>query len=197
MEMQAPNGVVDLVVADEAEAVAVDQAAARLLPGPVADAWTAPDQTRLRDVLPESPRRAYDVVPVIEGLADEGSVIVLRERFAPELVTALARIEGRPVGVIANNTKVLAGAITAAASDKAARLPAAVRRVRAAGRLARRHARLHGRAQARGDRPRAPRVAPADRRRGADGAARGGRAAPRATASARRRWSAAACTSRC
>jgi len=119
MEMHAPNGVVDLVVADEAEAVAVTK---RLLGcfGPVSDAWAAPDQTRLREVLPVSARRAYDVVPVIEGLADEGSVIVLRERHAAELVTALARIEGRPVGVIANNTKVLAGAITAAASDKAA-----------------------------------------------------------------------------
>ena len=104
---------------------------------------------------------------MIETLADEDSVIVLRERFAPELVTALARIEGRPVGVIANNTKVLAGAITAAASDKAARflqlcdafgLPI-VSLVDTPG--------LHGRPQARGDRPRAPRVAPADRRRGA------------------------------
>ena len=46
---------------------------------------------------------------------------VLRERFAPEMVTALARIEGRPVGIIANNTKHLAGAITADAADKAAR----------------------------------------------------------------------------
>ena len=45
----------------------------------------------------------------------------LRKRFAPEMVTALARIEGRPVGVIANNTMVMAGAITAAAADKAAR----------------------------------------------------------------------------
>ncbi len=45
----------------------------------------------------------------------------LRERFAPEMVTALARIDGRPVGIIGNNTMVMAGAITAAASDKAAR----------------------------------------------------------------------------
>jgi acetyl-CoA carboxylase carboxyltransferase component len=120
MEMQAPNGVVDLVVADEAEAVAV---AKRLLGyfARAVEGWTASDQTLLRDLLPESPRRAYDVLPVVEGLADEGSVIVLRERFAPELVTALARIEGRPVGFVANNTKVLAGAITAPASDKAAR----------------------------------------------------------------------------
>jgi methylmalonyl-CoA carboxyltransferase 12S subunit len=120
ISMQAPNGVVDVVVADEAEAVAVTK---RLLgyfqgvtpPGPAAD------QTRLRTMVPERARRAYQVNPIIETLADDGSVTSLRERFAPEMVTALARIEGRAVGVIANNTMVMAGAITAAASDKAAR----------------------------------------------------------------------------
>jgi acetyl-CoA carboxylase carboxyltransferase component len=62
------------------------------------------------------------VAPIVETLADEGSVTFLRERFAPELVTALARIEGRPVGVIANDSRHMAGAITSDASDKAARL---------------------------------------------------------------------------
>jgi acetyl-CoA carboxylase carboxyltransferase component len=120
IEMQAPNGVVDVVVGDEEEAVLV----ARQLLGYFHGAqpgWEAHDQARLRDALPRSPRRAYDVVPVVEGLADMDSVLVLRERFAPELVTALARIEGRPVGVIANNTRHLAGTLTAEASDKAAR----------------------------------------------------------------------------
>ncbi|HEX8103598.1 MAG TPA: carboxyl transferase domain-containing protein, partial [Solirubrobacteraceae bacterium] len=121
MSMQAPNGVVDVVVADEAEAVAVTKRLFGLLQGPV-DEWTAPDQTRLRTLLPDNPRRAYDVVPVIEGLADEGSVVVLREKFAPMMVTALARIEGRPIGVIANNTKFYAGTITAPAAEKAARM---------------------------------------------------------------------------
>ena len=72
-------------------------------------------------MVPERARRAYDVGPIIETLADEGSVTFLRPRFAREMVTALARIEGRAVGVIANNTRVMAGAITAAAADKAAR----------------------------------------------------------------------------
>src|SRR5204862_2848473 len=81
----------------------------------------APDQTRMRDLVPERERRAYKVAPVIETLADEGSVTFLREWFAPEMVTAMARIEGRSVGIIANNTAVMAGAVTAAASDKAAR----------------------------------------------------------------------------
>ncbi|HUB98826.1 MAG TPA: carboxyl transferase domain-containing protein [Solirubrobacterales bacterium] len=121
VEVQARNGVVDYVAADEAEATAV---AKRLLsyfqgatePGP------APDQTVLRDLVPERARRAYAVAPIIEGLADEGSVTFLRERFAPEMVTALARIEGRPVGIIANDTRHMAGAITGAAAEKAARL---------------------------------------------------------------------------
>jgi len=121
IEMQATNGVVDVVVADEAEAVARTKHLLGLLQGPTTD-WSAPDQERLRDLLPEEPRRAYDVLPVIEGLADGGSVVVLRERFAREMVTALGRIEGRPVGFIANNTMHLAGAITAPAAEKAARL---------------------------------------------------------------------------
>ncbi len=120
MSMQEPNGVVDLVVEDEAQAVAVTKQLFGLFQGPVAE-FTAPDQEALRTLLPENPRRAYDVVPVIAGLADEGSVVELRKRFAPMMVTALARIEGRPVGVIANNTKFYAGTITAPAADKAAR----------------------------------------------------------------------------
>lgn len=120
ISMQAPNGVVDVVVADEAEAVAVTKRLigyfqGRTEPGPVAD------QTRLRTIVPERARRAYQVAPIIETIADEGSVTFLRTKFAPEMVTALARVHGRPVGVIANNTMVMAGAITAAAADKAAR----------------------------------------------------------------------------
>jgi methylmalonyl-CoA carboxyltransferase 12S subunit len=118
--MQAGNGVIDLVVANEIEAVAATK---RLLgyfqgatePGP------APDQTALRDAVPERQRRAYAVQPIVETLADEGSATFLRERFAPELVTALIRIEGRPLGVIANDTRHTAGAITSDAADKAAR----------------------------------------------------------------------------
>src|SRR3712207_4250235 len=80
-----------------------------------------PDQERLRDMVPERQRRAYKVEPIVETLADEGSVTFLRPGFAPEMVTALARIEGRPLGVIANNTMHMAGAITSEAGDKAAR----------------------------------------------------------------------------
>jgi acetyl-CoA carboxylase carboxyltransferase component len=118
--MQAPNGVVDVVVADEAEATAVTKRLLAYFQGAVAE-WSAPDQRRLRELVPERERRAYKVAPIVETLADAGSVTFLRERFAPELVTALARIEGRPVGVIANNTMAMAGAVTADAADKAAR----------------------------------------------------------------------------
>lgn len=120
ISVQAPNGVVDVVVADEAEAVATTRKLMGYFSGP-AEPGPAIDQTALRTMIPERARRAYPVAPIIETLADTGSVTFLREKFAPEMVTALARIDGRPVGVIANNTMVTAGAITAAASDKAAR----------------------------------------------------------------------------
>ena len=120
ISMQAPNGVVDVVVADEAEAVAVTKRLIGYFQG-ATPPGQASDQTRLRAMVPERARRAYQVAPIIETLADGESVIFLREKFAPEMVTALARIEGRAVGVVANNTRVMAGAITAAASDKAAR----------------------------------------------------------------------------
>jgi methylmalonyl-CoA carboxyltransferase 12S subunit len=121
LDTQGPNGVVDVEVADEPEAV---EAAKRLIAyfQGERDDWRAPDQAQLRGVVPERRRRAYEVRAAVEGLADEGSVTVLRPRFAPEMLTALARIEGRAVGVIANNPMHLAGAITSAGADKAARL---------------------------------------------------------------------------
>jgi acetyl-CoA carboxylase carboxyltransferase component len=118
--MQAGNGVVDVVAADEAEATAVAKRLLAYFQGATPPA-AAPDQARLRDAVPERARRAYDVRPIVETLADEGSVTFLRERFAPEMVTALARIEGRPLGFLANDSRHVAGAITSDASDKAAR----------------------------------------------------------------------------
>ena len=120
IEVQGPNGVVDVEVDDEAEAVTVAKRLVSYFQGP-ADEWAAPDQRLLREVVPERRRRAYEVRKVLEGLADTGSVTVLRVRFAPVMLTALARIEGRPVGIIANNPMRLAGAITSDGADKAAR----------------------------------------------------------------------------
>ncbi|WP_312855817.1 acyl-CoA carboxylase subunit beta [Nocardioides stalactiti] len=116
---QSANGVLDVVVADEAEAVAVVRQLLGYLRGPGAPG-PAPDGTALRDLLPENDREGFDVRPVVEGLADEDSVLWLREEFAPELVTALVRIEGIPVGVVANQSTHLAGAITSDASVKGA-----------------------------------------------------------------------------
>lgn len=121
IEMQAANGVVDVVAADEREATAVAKRLIGYFQG-TAEPGPAPDQTRLRDLVPERQRRAYAVAPIVETLADEGSVTFLRERFAPEMVTTLARIEGQPVGIVANDTRHMAGAITSGAADKAARL---------------------------------------------------------------------------
>jgi acetyl-CoA carboxylase carboxyltransferase component len=119
-EVMAANGVIDVVVDDETAAVDFARRIVGLFAGPGVDAGAA-DQRPLRSALPERERSPYDVRPIITTLADFDSVVFLRERFAPELVTALARIEGRPVGVLANQTLHMAGALTAAAGDKAAR----------------------------------------------------------------------------
>jgi methylmalonyl-CoA carboxyltransferase 12S subunit len=119
-DVQARNGVIDVLVADEGEAVTATKKLLGYFQG-ASDNFGAADQSALRDLVPERERRAYKVQPIIETLADTGSVTFLRERFAPEMVTALARIEGRAVGVIANNTMHMAGAVTGDAATKAAR----------------------------------------------------------------------------
>jgi acetyl-CoA carboxylase carboxyltransferase component len=120
MCVQMPNGVVDVSVADEAEAVAVAKRSLSYFQGSVAD-WSAADQRRLRAMVPENRLRVYDVRSVIETIGDEGSVLELRRHFGLGMVTALARIEGRPLGVIANNPTHLAGAIDSPGADKATR----------------------------------------------------------------------------
>jgi acetyl-CoA carboxylase carboxyltransferase component len=120
LDVQVPNGVVDVAVADEAEAVDVARRYLSYFQGPVAD-WAAPDERLLRHAVPESRTRAYDVRRVLEGLADVGTVLELRAGFGESLVTALIRVEGRPYGVIANDPSRLGGAIDSDAADKAAR----------------------------------------------------------------------------
>jgi acetyl-CoA carboxylase carboxyltransferase component len=117
---QVDNGVVDVAVSDEAEAVAVAKRYLSYFQGPVEGGECA-DQSLLRSCVPEDRRRVYDVHAVIELLADTGSVLELRPRFAPGMITALARLDGRPVGILANNPPHLAGAIDADCADKAAR----------------------------------------------------------------------------
>ncbi|WP_237046339.1 carboxyl transferase domain-containing protein [Aquipseudomonas alcaligenes] len=120
VSVQGPNGVIDVRVADEAEAVAVARQYLSYFQGPLAD-WDCADQRELRQVIPENRLRVYDIHRVIELLADRNSVLELRRQFAPGLITALIRIEGKPFGLIANNPAHLGGAIDAVAGDKAAR----------------------------------------------------------------------------
>jgi acetyl-CoA carboxylase carboxyltransferase component len=120
LSVQVPNGVVDVAVADEAEAVAVARRYLSYFQGPAAE-WTCADQAALRSVVPENRVRSYDVRAVITTLADTGSVLELRSSFGVGIVTALVRVAGRPLGLIANNPLHLGGAIDADAADKAAR----------------------------------------------------------------------------
>ncbi|MGI9591354.1 MAG: carboxyl transferase domain-containing protein, partial [Myxococcota bacterium] len=120
MDVQVPNGVVDLPVEDEAEAVAVARRYLAYFQGPLDD-WECADQRLLRSAIPENRLRIYDVRLVIETLADAGSVLELRRGFGHGMVTALARFEGRPVGIVANDPTHLAGAIDTPGADKASR----------------------------------------------------------------------------
>ena len=120
IDVQGGNGVVDVVVEDEAEAVAVARQYLGYFQG-VHEEWSAADQRALRHVVPENRVRAYDIHTAIDALADEGSVLELRAGFAPGVVTALVRVEGRPMGLVANNPRHLGGAIDSPAADKLAR----------------------------------------------------------------------------
>ena len=117
IEVMEANGVVDVTTDD---AVATTRALIGYFLGR-SPSWTAPDQAPLRDAVPEGERTAYELLPIVETLCDEDSVTVLRPTFAPELLTALGRVEGRTVGILGNDTRHWAGAITADAGDKAAR----------------------------------------------------------------------------
>jgi len=121
MDVQTRNGVVDVMVADDAEAVAVAKKYLSYFQG-ATPSWEADDQLLLRELIPESRRLAYNVRALIKALADKDSFLELRPEFGPSMLTGLLRIEGRPLGVIANNTMHMAGAIEAEGADKAARL---------------------------------------------------------------------------
>jgi acetyl-CoA carboxylase carboxyltransferase component len=120
LSVQVANGVVDVAVADEAEAVAVARRYLAYFAGPIA-AWECAEQTTLRHVVPEDRVRVYDVRAALRGLVDIDSVLELRRGFGAGMVTALARIEGRPLGVVANDPTHLGGAIDPEGADKASR----------------------------------------------------------------------------
>jgi acetyl-CoA carboxylase carboxyltransferase component len=117
--MQA-NGTIDVLVEDEAGAVAAAKKYLAYFQGPTTG-WTCADQRLLRRSIPENRLRVYDIRKLIELIADEGSVLELRPKFGLAMVTAFIRVEGRPMGVFANNPMHIGGAIDSDASDKAAR----------------------------------------------------------------------------
>ena len=119
-DVQHGNGVIDILVDDEAAAVAAARRYLGFFQGATRD-WRAPDPLVLRDLVPENRLRVYDSRAAMDGIADDGSVLPLRTGFGLGIHVALARIEGRPVGLMANNPGHLGGAIDADAADKAAR----------------------------------------------------------------------------
>lgn len=119
-EVQAKNGVVDLVADDEAHATQLARQVLGMFQGSVTE-WQAADQTQLRDFMPADRRFTYDIRKLIHVLVDVDSFIELQPDFGPALITGFARLEGRPVAILANNSKHLGGAIDAEASDKASR----------------------------------------------------------------------------
>jgi len=121
MDVQTKNGVVDIAVADDAEAVSVARKYLSYFQGKVSQ-WETADQRLLRNMVPEQRRYVYDVRAIIRTIADKDSFLELRPKFGPEMITGLIRIEGRPFGIIANDCQHQAGAIEAEGADKAARL---------------------------------------------------------------------------
>ena len=119
-DVQSRSGVIDVLVEDEGEAVRVARRYLSMFQGRV-ESWQAGDAAALRDLLPANRLRVYEVRGVVEAIVDGASLVELRAGFGAGVVTALARIEGRPVGVLASNPAHLGGAIDADAADKAAR----------------------------------------------------------------------------
>jgi len=120
MSTQVPNGVVDILVKDEQEAVAVAKKYLSYFQGEI-EHWECADQISLRHVVPENRVRLYDMREIIKTIADIDSVLEIRKSFGAGIITAFIRIEGKPMGVIANNPHHLSGAIDSAGADKGAR----------------------------------------------------------------------------
>ncbi len=119
MDVQWANGVLGRLAADDAAAIDDARHYLSFFNPAVAAAQPPADQRLLRHLVPENRLRVYDVRPIIETLADPGSVLELRGGFGAGVITALARIEGTAVGLLANNSQHLGGAIDADAADKA------------------------------------------------------------------------------
>ncbi|GAA6134292.1 carboxyl transferase domain-containing protein [Oceaniserpentilla sp. 4NH20-0058] len=119
-QVHSTNGVIDILVEDETQAVAKAKQYLSYFQGSVNE-WQQHDPKLLRHCIPENRLRSYDIRQVIEYVADVDSVLELRENFGHGIITAFIRIEGRPFGLIASNSKHLGGAIDTPAADKASR----------------------------------------------------------------------------
>ncbi len=117
---QAVNGNVDIVVKDDAAAIAAAQKYLGYFQG-ATEPGEAPDQRRMRHIIPENRVRTYDMKEIIRTLADEDSMLEIREDFGIGVITAFIRVEGWPLGVVANNSAHLAGAVDTPGADKGAR----------------------------------------------------------------------------
>ncbi|MDA1076130.1 MAG: ATP-grasp domain-containing protein [Proteobacteria bacterium] len=120
MDVQVPNGVVDIAVKDEQEAVAVTKKYLSYFQGSVNE-WEVHDPRELRFVVPENRLRYYDMREVINKMADVDSVLEIRRHWGPGIITSFIRVEGRPIGVVANNPGHLSGAIDSDGADKGTR----------------------------------------------------------------------------
>jgi len=117
-DVHLANGGIDLLVTDEAEATSVAQRLLGYTQGRHST-WEAPDPEAARAAVPANRKKVYDMHAVIDSIVDVDSSLELRPQWNPGLITTFARIEGRPVGLIANNPLHLAGAVDHGAATKA------------------------------------------------------------------------------
>lgn len=120
ISFQEKNGVIDILVKDEAEAVGVAKKYLSYFQGRT-NKWETPDQKKLRDIIPKDRKWAYDVQKIIKVLFDVDSTLEIRPKFGRAILTFFGRVEGHPVGIMASNPRHLGGAIDSDAADKASR----------------------------------------------------------------------------
>ena len=120
IDVQAKNGVVSLVADNEAQATALAKQVLGYFQGDHRQ-WQCAQQADLRDLMPADRRYVYDIRKIIQHLADSDSWLELSKQYGRAIATGFVRIEGKAMGLIANDCRVLGGAIDAEAAEKAAR----------------------------------------------------------------------------